>query len=47
MPRLRLRASKSAGARIRQEVLRNYARWVDEAAGVEVWLPENQLGNLC
>jgi hypothetical protein len=32
---------------ILQEGLRNYARWVDRANGVEVWSPENQLGNLC
>ena len=24
-----------------QDALRNYARWVEGAAGVEVWLPEN------
>ena len=29
------------------KALRNYARWVDQADGVEVWLPENQLGNHC
>jgi len=32
---------------ILQEALRNYARWVNRAAGVEVWLPESHLGNLC
>jgi hypothetical protein len=30
-----------------QGALRNYARWVDQADGIEVWLPENQLGNSC
>jgi hypothetical protein len=31
---------------ILQAALRNYARWVDQADGVEVWLPANQVGNL-
>jgi len=30
---------------ILQEALRNYVRWVDQADGIEVWLPENHLGN--
>ena len=32
---------------ILQQALRNYALWVDGADGVEIWLPENHLGNLC
>jgi len=32
---------------ILQDALRNNARWVAQADGVEVWLPENHLGNLC
>ena len=32
---------------ILQEALRHYARWVDGADGVETWLPEKHLGNLC
>jgi hypothetical protein len=31
---------------ILQNALRNYARWVDQADGVEVWQPVNHLGNL-
>jgi hypothetical protein len=32
---------------ILQQAMRHYAMWVDGADGVEVWSPENHLGNLC
>ena len=39
--------SREQSYSILQAALRNYARWVDQADGVEVWLPENHVGNLC
>jgi hypothetical protein len=39
--------TRKEGYAILQKALRNYAGWVAQADGVEVWLPENQLGNLC
>jgi hypothetical protein len=39
--------SREQSHRILKDALGNYARWVAQADGVEVWLPENQLGNLC
>jgi len=39
--------TKKESYAILQEALRKYARWVDEADGVEVWLAANPLGNLC
>jgi len=38
--------SRAQGYRILQDALRNYARWVDQADGIEVRLSENELGSL-
>jgi hypothetical protein len=39
--------TRSQSYQILQEALRKYARWVDQAVGVEWWLPEKGVGNLC
>jgi hypothetical protein len=31
--------SREQSCRILQDALRNYARWVDQANGVEIWVP--------
>jgi hypothetical protein len=39
--------NRAQSYRILQEALRNYAQWVDQADGAELWSPENQVGNSC